>query len=194
MAGKAGENGGGLRAALTVRDERGLHCRVAALLAYQLRTEAPNAEVTLRTLEGRTANPKKPYKTMHLGARHSGVVYVEATGLDASKALNITRSIVQREPLSRQEVVEAIPEDVGGDVGKIRANQEEQVRRETYQSWADLREQDRGDLVDWKSPGGWIYELVNDAAWWAENNEDKEDCERMEKHDVIYPPVCEPEE
>src|SRR5215210_4196359 len=99
-----------LTARLHLGDPRGLHCRVAALLAYRLRVEAPDAEVTLRTPEGRQADPRMPLQTINLGARHSGVVEVEATGDDAAKAMEIIRSLVEQELLSREEVIEAIPE------------------------------------------------------------------------------------
>ena len=58
---------------------------------------------------------------MNLGARESGVVNVEASGDDAAKAMEIVRSVVEREPLSREEVVRAIPEGGGGEIGAIRA-------------------------------------------------------------------------
>jgi phosphotransferase system HPr-like phosphotransfer protein len=68
-----------LTATLNLQDPRGLHCRVSALLAHRLRVEAPRAEVTLHTPEGR-ADPRMPLQTINLGARHSGMVSVEATG------------------------------------------------------------------------------------------------------------------
>ena len=159
-------------ATLHLRDPRGLHCRVSALLAYRLCVEAPQTRVTLRTPEGREADPRMPYQTMNLRARNSGMVEVEATGRDAARGLEIIRSIVEREPLSREEVVGAIPADVGGDVGEIRASQQEAVRSEQVairlESWADLREEDARDLAEWKSPGGFLYELSNDLAPWVE--------------------------
>lgn len=153
-----------LTATLRLRDPRGLHCRVSALLAHRLRTEAPDAEILLRTLEGREANPKMPLQTITLGARHSGVVKVEVTGPDAAKAIDVVRSIVERESLSREEVVKAIPEKVGGDIGRIRTGQQQTIR---WESWADLREQDKNDLAEWRSPGGWLYELADDTALWV---------------------------
>jgi phosphotransferase system HPr (HPr) family protein len=151
-----------IRATLRVQDERGLHCRVSALLAYRLRVEAPDAEVTLRTLEGREADPKKPLQTQRLGARHSGVVLVEAIGPDAPQALEVVRSIVEREPLSREEVVEAIPEDVGGEIGEIRHNQKRALwlKSPEGRAWMTFRERDKAEVEDWKSPGGWLYELM----------------------------------
>jgi phosphotransferase system HPr (HPr) family protein len=146
-----------LTATLNLRDPRGIHCRVSALLAYRLRVEAPGAEITLRVPEGRQADPMFPIKTINLGARHSGVVNVEATGEDAAKAMEILRSLVEREPLSREEVIEAIPEGVDGEIGEIRAHQQSQLK---WESWADLREQDENDLWEWKQPGGWLYELI----------------------------------
>src|ERR671920_1050538 len=97
-----------LTATLHLRDPRGLHCRVAALLAHRLRVEAPSAEVTLCVPEGRQADPRMPLQTINLGARHSRVVKVEATGDDAAKAMEIVRSLVEREALSREQVIEAI--------------------------------------------------------------------------------------
>jgi phosphotransferase system HPr (HPr) family protein len=145
-------------------DPRGLHCRVSALLAFRLRVEAPDAKVILSVPEGRTANPKMPLETINIGARHSGVVKVEATGPDAAEALEVIRSVIEREPLSREEVVEAIPDDVGGDIGEIRTRQQRTIR---WESWADLREQDEKDLSEWKSPAGWLYELADDTAPWV---------------------------
>jgi phosphotransferase system HPr (HPr) family protein len=139
-----------LTAALLLGDPTGLHCRIAALLAYRLRVEAPDTGVTLRTLEGRQANPKMPIQTINLGARHSGVVKVEATGDDATKALEIVRSLVGREALSREEVIEAIPEGVGGDIGEIRTRQQRRIEEE----------RDKADVQRWKSPGGWLWELI----------------------------------
>src|SRR5919112_610405 len=101
-----------LTATLRLGDPRGLHCRVSALLAHRLRVEAPHAEVTLHTPEGRRhADPKLPLQTINLGARHSRIVNVAATGDDAARAMEIVRSLVEREPLSREEVIEAIPEE-----------------------------------------------------------------------------------
>jgi phosphotransferase system HPr-like phosphotransfer protein len=94
-------------------------------VAYRLRVEAPRAEVTLHTLEGRQGDPKKPLQTMNLGARHNGVVKVEATGEDAAKAIGVVRSVVEREPLSREEVIGAIPDGVGGEIEEIRARQQQ---------------------------------------------------------------------
>jgi len=139
-----------LTATLNLRDPRGLHCRVAALLAYRLRVEAPDAEVMLRTPEGRQADPERPLQTMNVGARNSGVVSVEASGDDAAKALEIVRSVVEREPLSREEVIEAIPEGAGGEIGEIRKRQQRIIQEE----------QDKADVQRWKSPGGWLYELA----------------------------------
>ena len=166
-----GEHTTRLTATLRLQDERGLHCRVSALLAYRLRVEAPRTRVTLRTPEGREADPKMPYQTMTLGARHSRVVKFEAMGLDAEKALKVVRSIVEREPLSREEVIGAIPADVGGDVGEIRADQQKAVHSEPEAirraAWAAAREEDARDLEEWKSPGGWLYELADDLAPWV---------------------------
>ncbi len=145
-----------LIATLRLGDPRGLHCRVSALLAHRLRVEAPSAEVTLRTPEGQ-ANPKMPIQTINLGARHSGVVKAEATGDDAAKAMEIVRSVVEREPLSREEVIEAIPEGMDDEIGEIRSRQQSQLN---WESWADQREKDANDLWEWKQPGGWIYELA----------------------------------
>jgi hypothetical protein len=103
---------------------------------------------------------------MNLGARHSGVVEVEATGRDAARGLEVVRSIVEREPLSREEVIGAIPANVGGDIGKIRAGQQQTLR---WESWADLREEDARDLAEWKSPGGWLYELADDLTPWVKS-------------------------
>jgi phosphotransferase system HPr (HPr) family protein len=138
-----------LTATVNLQDPRGLHCRVSALLAYRLRVEAPDSEVTLRTPEGQ-ANPKMPIQTINLGARHSLVITVEATGDDAAKAMEIVRSVVEREPLSREEVIEAIPGGVGGEIGKIRARQQRLIEEE----------QDKADYDRWISPGGWLFELI----------------------------------
>ena len=142
-----------ITATFRLQDERGLHCRVAALLAYRLQVEAPQAEITLRTLEGREADPKMPFQTITLGARHSGVVLAETTGADAENALRIVRDIVEREDLSRAEVVDAIPADVGGEIGTLRGRQQ--------------RTQDDEDLAEWKAPGGFLHELADDTAPWA---------------------------
>ena len=139
-----------LTATLQLGDPGGLHCRVAALLAYRLRVEAPDSEVTLRVPEGRQADPKFPIKTINLGARYSGMVEVEALGDDAGKAIEIIRSLVEREALSREEVIEAIPGGVGGEIGKIRARQQQLIQEE----------QDKADYDRWISPGGWLYELI----------------------------------
>jgi phosphotransferase system HPr (HPr) family protein len=146
-----------LIANLPLGDPGGLHCRVAALLAYRLRVEAPDAEVTLHTSEGRRADPRMLLQTINLGARHSGMVSVEATGEDAAKAMEIVRSVIEREPLSREEVIESIPEGVGGEIEEIRAHQQSQLN---WESWADQREKDANDLWEWKQPGGWLYELI----------------------------------
>ena len=119
-------------------------------MAHRLRVEAPSVEITLRTPEGGRADPKLPIQTINLGARHSGVVKVEATGEDAARAMEIVRSVVEREPLSREEVIGAIPEGVGGEIGTIRARQQRIIQEE----------QDKADVQRWKSPGGWIYELA----------------------------------
>ena len=139
-----------LTATLNLRDPRGIHCRVSALLAYRLRVEAPSAEVTLYTPERRQADPKRPLQTINLGARHSLVITVEATGDDAAKAMEIVRSVVEREPLSREEVVEAIPEGESGEIGEIRARQQRLIQEE----------QDKADYDRWISPGGWLWELI----------------------------------
>jgi phosphotransferase system HPr (HPr) family protein len=139
-----------LTATLNLQDPRGLHCRVSALLAHRLRVEAPSAEVTLHTPEGRRADPKMPIQTINLGARHSGVVEVEVAGDDAAKAMEIVRSVVEREPLSREEVIEAIPEGVGGEIEEIRTHQQRLIQEE----------QDKADYDRWISPGGWLYELI----------------------------------
>jgi phosphotransferase system HPr (HPr) family protein len=159
---------------LRLGDSRGLHCRVSALLAHRLRVEAPSAEVTLRTPEGRRADPKMPLQTMNLGTRHSRVITVEATGDDAAKAMEIVRSVVEREPLSREEVIEAIPEGVDDDIGEIRAHQQSQLN---WESWADQREKDENDLWEWKQPGGWIYELAGpeQLGYGPDEPEDEED-------------------
>ena len=163
------EHRGRLTATFRLRDERGLHCRVSALLAYRLITQAPDAEIILRTLEGRTANPKMPLETINIGARHSGVVSVEAKGADAAKAVEVVRSIVIREPLTREEVVEAIPEDTGGEIGEIRASQKRFLWFESPEgrAWVALCEQDKAEVEAWKSPGGWLHELADDAAPWT---------------------------
>jgi len=135
-----------LTATLHVQDDRGLHCRVSALLAYRLRIEAPDAEVRLRTLERREADPKMPLQTIEVGARHSCVIEVEATGGDAAKAIEVVRSVVEREPLSREEVIGAIPEEVDGDIGEIRADQHRHI--------------EKVEVEQWKAPGGWLYELI----------------------------------
>jgi phosphotransferase system HPr (HPr) family protein len=162
-----------LTASLSLGDPRGLHCRVSALLAHRLRVEAPSAEVTLRVPEGRQANPKMPLQSMNLGARHSRVVAVEARGNDAARAMEIVRSVVEREPLSREEVIEAIPEGVDDDIGEIRAQQQSQLN---WESWADQREQDANDLWEWKQPGGWLYELIGpeQLGYGPEEPEDEE--------------------
>jgi phosphotransferase system HPr (HPr) family protein len=139
-----------LTATLHLGDPGGLHCRVAALLAYRLRVEAPDSEVTLRVPEGRQANPKMPLQTINLGARYSGMVEVEATGDDAAKAIEIIRSLVERETRSREQVIEAIPEEVGGDIGEIRTRQQRRIEEE----------RDKADVQRWKSPGGWLWELI----------------------------------
>jgi len=138
-----------LTATLRLGDPRGLHCRVSALLAHRLRVEAPSAAVTLCTPE-RHADPKMPLQTINLDASHIGMVSVEATGDDAAKAMEIVRSVVEREPPSREEVIEAIPEEAGGEIGEIRARQQRIIQEE----------QDKADVQRWKSPGGWIYELA----------------------------------
>jgi phosphotransferase system HPr (HPr) family protein len=138
-----------LTATLHLGDPTGLHCRVAALLAYRLRVEAPSAEVTLHTPE-RQADPKMPIQTINLDAQHSGVVKVEASGDDATRALEIVRSLVGRKALSREEVIEAIPEGVGGEIGEIRARQQRLIQEE----------RDKADYDRWISPGGWLYELI----------------------------------
>jgi len=139
-----------LTANLSLGDPRGLHCRVSALLAHRLRVEAPSAEVTLYTPEGQQADPEMPLQTMNLGARHSRVITVEATGDDAAKAMEILRSVVEREPLSREDVIEAIPKGVDGEIGEIRTRQQQIIQEE----------QDKADVQRWKSPGGWLYELA----------------------------------
>jgi phosphotransferase system HPr-like phosphotransfer protein len=154
------EQTAGITATFNLRDERGLHCRVAALLAYRLRVEAPRAEVTLRTLEGREADPKKPLQTIKLEARHSGVVLAEATGADAAKALGIVRDIVEREHITRTEVVDAIPANLEGEIGTLRAWQQGALQ-------APQRRQDGEDLAEWKAPGGFLHELADDTAPWV---------------------------
>jgi phosphotransferase system HPr-like phosphotransfer protein len=149
----------GITAIFRLRDERGLHCRVAALLAYRLRVEAPYAETTLRTLEGREADPKMPLQTIRLEARHSGVVEVEATGPDAEKALEVVQGVVERKDLSRAEVVDAIPAEVGGEIGTLRAWQQGALL-------APQRRQDGEDLAEWKASGGFLHELADDTAPW----------------------------
>jgi phosphotransferase system HPr (HPr) family protein len=139
-----------LTATLHLGDPRGLHCRVSALLAYRLRVDAPSADVTLRVPEGRRADPKMPLQSMNLGARHSRVITIEASGDDAAKALEIVRSVVEREPLSREEVVRAIPEGESGEIGEIWARQQRLIQEE----------QDKADYDRWISPGGWLYELI----------------------------------
>lgn len=147
-------------ATFRLRDERGLHCRVAALLAYRLRVEAPYAGITLRTPEGREADPKMPLQTIKLEARHSGVVLAEATGPDAAQALGIVRDIVERKDLSRAEVIDAIPANLDGEIGRLRAWQQGALL-------APQRAQDGGDLAEWKSPGGFLHELADDTAPWV---------------------------
>ena len=149
-----------ITATLLLRDPRGLHCRVAALLAYKLRVEAPYAEITLSTPEGREADPKMPLQTISLGARHSGVVQAEAAGADAEKALEVIRGVVERKDLSRAEVIDAIPIDAGGEIGRLRAGQEQAVM-------AQQRAQDGEDLAEWKAPGGFLHELADDRLPWA---------------------------
>jgi len=138
-----------LTAKLHLGDPRGLHCRVSALLAHRLRVEVPNAEVTLYTPE-RQADPKMPLQTINLDARQTGMVSVEATGDDAARAMEIVRSVVEREPLSREEVIKAIPEGLEGEIGEIRARQQQIIQEE----------QDKADYDRWISPGGWLYELI----------------------------------
>ncbi len=147
-------------ATLRLRDPRGLHCRVAALLAYKLRVEAPDAEIALRTPEGREADPKMPLQTISLGARHSGVVEAEATGPDAEKALKVVREVVERKDLSRAEVIDAIPADMGGEIETLRAGQEQALV-------ALQRAQDGEDLAEWKAPGGFLHELADDRLSWV---------------------------
>jgi phosphotransferase system HPr-like phosphotransfer protein len=125
---------------------------VAALLAYRLGLEAPRAEITLRTPEGREADPKMPLRTISLGARHSGVVEAEATGTDAKEALKVVREVVGREHITRADVLDAIPADVGGEIGGFRGRQQ--------------RAQDGEDLAEWKSPGGFLHELADDRLPW----------------------------
>jgi phosphotransferase system HPr-like phosphotransfer protein len=149
-----------ITATFRLRDERGLHCRVAALLAHRLRVEAPYAEITLRTPEGREADPKKPLQTITLEARHSGVVLAEATGPDAAQALGIVRDIVEREHITRAEVVDVIPAEVGGEIGTLRAWQQGALQ-------APQRAQDGEDLAEWKAPGGFLHELADDRAPWV---------------------------
>jgi phosphotransferase system HPr (HPr) family protein len=139
-----------LTATLNLQDPGGLHCRVSALLAHRLRLEAPDSEVTLRVPEGQQADPKMPIQTINLGARYSLVITVEATGDDAAKAMEIVRSVVERELLSREEVVEAIPEGVGGEIGEIRKRQQRLLQDE----------HDKADFARWSAPGGWLYELA----------------------------------
>jgi phosphotransferase system HPr (HPr) family protein len=155
-----------LTATLNLQDPRGLHCRVSALLAYRLRVEAPSAEVMLRTPEGRQADPKLPLQTMNLGARHSRVVSVEASGDGAAKSVEIVRSVVEREPLSREEVIEAIPEGESGEIGELRARQQRLIEEE----------QDKADYDRWISPGGWLYELIGpeQLGYGPEEPEDEE--------------------
>ena len=133
---------------------------MAALLAYRLRVEAPHAGITLRTPEGREADPKMPLQTIKLEARHSGVVEVEATGADAEKALKVVREVVERKDLSRAEVVDAIPAEVGGEIGTLRAWQQGALL-------APQRAQDAGELAEWKAPGGFLHELADDTAPWV---------------------------
>jgi phosphotransferase system HPr-like phosphotransfer protein len=154
----------GVTATFRLRDERGLHCRVAALLAYRLRVEAPDAEITLRTPEGREADPKMPLETIKLEARHSGVVEVEATGPDAVKVLRVVRGVVERKDLSRAEVIDAIPADVGGEIGRLRAWQQGALLAPQR---ALQRAQDNEDLAEWKAPGGFLHELADDRLPWA---------------------------
>jgi hypothetical protein len=101
------------------------------------------------------------------------VVAVEARGNDAARAMEIVRSVVEREPLSREEVIEAIPEGVDDDIGEIRAQQQSQLN---WESWADQREQDANDLWEWKQPGGWLYELIGpeQLGYGPEEPEDEE--------------------
>ena len=161
-----------LTATLRLGDPRGLHCRVSALLAHRLRVEAPSAEVTLHTPEGKQTDPKMPLQTMNISARHSRVVTVEATGEDAAKAMEIIRSVVEHEPLSREEVIEAIPEGVGGEIEEIRAQQQSQLN---WESWADLREQNANDLWEWKQPGEWLWELIGpEQLGYGPEHEDEE--------------------
>ena len=149
-----------LTATFRLRDARGLHSRVAAMLAYRLGVEAPRAEITLRTPEGREADPKIPLRTIGLGVRHSGVVLAEVTGPDAAKALKVVRDVVEREPFSRAEVIDAIPADVGGEIGRLREGQEEALM-------ARQRVQDGEDLAEWKAPGSFLHELADDRAPWV---------------------------
>ena len=160
MTGTGSEEAECLTATFRLRDERGLHCRVAALLAYRLRVEAPHAGITLRTPEGREADPKMPLQTIKLEARHSGVVLAEATGPDAAQALGIVRDIVEREHITRAEVVDAIPAEVGGEIGTLRAWQQGALQ-------APQRRQDGEDLAEWKAPGGFLHELADDRAPWV---------------------------
>jgi phosphotransferase system HPr-like phosphotransfer protein len=159
------EQTAGVTATFRLRDERGLHSRVAALLAYRLRVEAPDAETTLRTPEGREADPKMPLRAISLGVRHSDLVLAEATGPDAAKALGVVRDVVQREPFSRAEVVEEIPAEVGGEIGRLREGQEQAVM-------ALQRAQDGEDLAEWKAPGGFLHDLADDRLPWAKAAEE----------------------
>jgi phosphotransferase system HPr (HPr) family protein len=155
-----------LTATLNLRDPGGLHCRVAALLAYRLRVEVPDSEVTLRVPEGREADPKMPIQTINLGARHSLVITVEATGDDAAKAMEIVRSLVEREALSREEGIDSIPEGVGGDIGEIRTRQQRRIEEE----------RDKADYDRWISPSGWLYELIGpeQLGYGSDKSEDEE--------------------
>jgi hypothetical protein len=98
------------------------------------------------------------------------VIQVEATGGDAAKALRVVSDVVEREPFSRAEVIDAIPADVGGEIGRLREGQEEAVM-------ARQRVRDGEDLAEWKSPGGFLHELADDRLPWAKAADENSDGE-----------------
>lgn len=144
-----------LTTTLQIGDPRGIHCRPAALLAHRLKTEAPDAFVVLRTAEGREANAKAISELYILGARHSGTVEITCSGPDADRAMEIVREVTERPAPTRPEVLAAIPEDTGGDLGSMRRHISRVALRERER-------EERGEVQEWKSPGGCLFELTDE--------------------------------
>ncbi len=57
-------------------------------------------------------------------------------------------------------MVDAIPAEVGGEIGTLRAWQKGALQ-------APQRRQDGEDLAEWKAPGGCLHELADDTAPWV---------------------------